>query len=155
MASDDSSPAETSGEVIGDKSIDGFVFLLFFSICNIYAIQFISEVLLVESDIFFLNLICFFFYQIKCILSLGMIYRNISFNFGNIKLFNFVFLFRSSPRKKGHGKVPKKIHKAEREKLKRDQLNDLFCDLHNMLGMHVINFSCFRLIVLVASKYQY
>jgi len=62
MATDDSSPAETSGELIGDKSIDG-----------------------------------------------------------------------SSPRKKGHGKVPKKIHKAEREKHKRDQLNDLFCDLHNML----------------------
>lgn len=54
MATDDSSPAETSGEVIGDKSIDGFVFLLFLSICKIYAIQFISEVLLVESDIFLL-----------------------------------------------------------------------------------------------------
>ncbi|KAJ3673360.1 hypothetical protein LUZ60_006734 [Juncus effusus] len=39
----------------------------------------------------------------------------------------------SSPKKKGQGKVPKKIHKAEREKLKRDQLNDLFSDLHNML----------------------
>ncbi|KAJ4793575.1 basic helix-loop-helix (bHLH) DNA-binding superfamily protein [Rhynchospora pubera] len=62
MATDDSSPAETSGEVIADKSVEG-----------------------------------------------------------------------SSPRKKGNGKVPKKIHKAEREKLKRDQLNDLFSDLHNML----------------------
>lgn len=67
-----------------------------------------------------------------------MIYRSTPSNFGNPKLFNFIFSFRSSPRKKGHGKVPKKIHKAEREKLKRDQLNDLFCDLHNMLGMFLI-----------------
>ncbi|GJN04823.1 hypothetical protein PR202_ga22398 [Eleusine coracana subsp. coracana] len=31
-------------------------------------------------------------------------------------------------------KAPKKNHKAEREKLKRDQLNDLFLELHSMLG---------------------
>lgn len=35
--------------------------------------------------------------------------------------------------KKCQGKVPKKVHKAEREKLKRDQLNDLFTQLGNML----------------------
>nr|CAB3490227.1 unnamed protein product [Digitaria exilis] len=31
-------------------------------------------------------------------------------------------------------KAPKKTHKAEREKLKRDQLNDLFLELGSMLG---------------------
>ncbi|KAK9271883.1 hypothetical protein L1049_002248 [Liquidambar formosana] len=39
----------------------------------------------------------------------------------------------SSPSKKNPGKVPKKIHKAEREKLKRDQLNVLFLELGNAL----------------------
>ncbi|KAK3120468.1 hypothetical protein QOZ80_9AG0688170 [Eleusine coracana subsp. coracana] len=32
-------------------------------------------------------------------------------------------------------KAPKKNHKAEREKLKRDQLNDLFLELHSMLDL--------------------
>lgn len=36
---------------------------------------------------------------------------------------------RSLPVKKNTGKVIKKIHKAEREKLKRDHLNDLFLEL--------------------------
>lgn len=36
---------------------------------------------------------------------------------------------RSLPNKKNQLKVPKKIHKAEREKLKRDQLNELFVAL--------------------------
>ncbi|RVW31395.1 Transcription factor BHLH062 [Vitis vinifera] len=40
---------------------------------------------------------------------------------------------RLSPRKKNPGKVPKKIHKAEREKLKRDHLNVLFLELGNIL----------------------
>uniref|UniRef100_A0A6V7QQW2 BHLH domain-containing protein n=1 Tax=Ananas comosus var. bracteatus TaxID=296719 RepID=A0A6V7QQW2_ANACO len=40
---------------------------------------------------------------------------------------------RSVPSKKSQGQVPKKIHKAEREKLKRDQLNDLFSKLDKML----------------------
>jgi len=31
-------------------------------------------------------------------------------------------------------KTPKKTHKAEREKLKRDQLNELFLELGSMLG---------------------
>ncbi|KAE8730734.1 Detected protein of unknown function [Hibiscus syriacus] len=35
---------------------------------------------------------------------------------------------------KNKGKVPKRIHKAEREKLKREHLNDLFLDLANALG---------------------
>ncbi|KAL5722722.1 hypothetical protein ACHQM5_006208 [Ranunculus cassubicifolius] len=35
--------------------------------------------------------------------------------------------------KKKHVKVPKKIHKAEREKLKRDYLNELFLELDNAL----------------------
>ncbi|XWS51111.1 hypothetical protein CRYUN_Cryun12cG0148500 [Craigia yunnanensis] len=34
---------------------------------------------------------------------------------------------------KTKGKVPKRIHKAEREKLKRDHLNELFLDLANAL----------------------
>ncbi|KAE8697649.1 Transcription factor bHLH47 [Hibiscus syriacus] len=34
---------------------------------------------------------------------------------------------------KNKGKVPKRIHKAEREKLKREHLNDLFLDLANAL----------------------
>lgn len=32
------------------------------------------------------------------------------------------------------GKVPKRIHKAEREKMKREHLNELFLDLANALG---------------------
>lgn len=39
----------------------------------------------------------------------------------------------SVPSKKNRGKVPKKIHKAEREKLKRDHLNDLFFELSHAL----------------------
>lgn len=35
---------------------------------------------------------------------------------------------------KNKGKVPKRIHKAEREKLKREHLNGLFLDLANSLG---------------------
>jgi hypothetical protein len=32
--------------------------------------------------------------------------------------------------------APRKVHKAEREKLKRDYLNDLFVELGGMLGEH-------------------
>ncbi|KAG1334480.1 putative Transcription factor BHLH062 [Cocos nucifera] len=35
--------------------------------------------------------------------------------------------------KKSQGRVPKKIHKAEREKLKREQLNELFLELGHVL----------------------
>ncbi|XP_044369092.1 transcription factor BHLH062 isoform X3 [Triticum aestivum] len=35
--------------------------------------------------------------------------------------------------KRAQEKAPKKNHKAEREKLKRDQLNDLFVELSSML----------------------
>lgn len=35
---------------------------------------------------------------------------------------------------KTKGKVPKRVHKAEREKLKREHLNELFLDLANALG---------------------
>ncbi|XP_015578579.1 transcription factor bHLH47 isoform X2 [Ricinus communis] len=41
---------------------------------------------------------------------------------------------RSCPGK-NKGKVPKRIHKAEREKLKREQLNDLFLDLADALDL--------------------
>ncbi|KAK1289321.1 Transcription factor bHLH47 [Acorus calamus] len=40
---------------------------------------------------------------------------------------------RTFANKKNHGKVPRKIHKAEREKLKRDHLNELFLDLGHAL----------------------
>ncbi|KAF8399456.1 hypothetical protein HHK36_015321 [Tetracentron sinense] len=40
---------------------------------------------------------------------------------------------RSLPNEKNHTKVPKKIHKAEREKLKRDHINELFLELGNAL----------------------
>ncbi|CAK9162897.1 unnamed protein product [Ilex paraguariensis] len=40
---------------------------------------------------------------------------------------------RSSPNKKNLGKVPKKIHKAEREKLKRDNMNVLYLELAKTL----------------------
>jgi len=43
---------------------------------------------------------------------------------------------------------PRKVHKAEREKLKRDHLNDFFVELGNMLGEHsyanILSFRCFR-----------
>nr|QDL88421.1 transcription factor bHLH47 isoform X4 [Cymbidium ensifolium] len=39
----------------------------------------------------------------------------------------------SVPSKKIRGKLPKKIHKAEREKLKRDHLNELFFELSHAL----------------------
>lgn len=44
-------------------------------------------------------------------------------------------LSRSCAGKKNQGKVPKRIHKAEREKLKREQLNELFLDLANALEL--------------------
>lgn len=37
--------------------------------------------------------------------------------------------------KKCDKKAPKRIHKSEREKLKRDKQNDLFNELGNLLGM--------------------
>ncbi|KAH7683897.1 Myc-type basic helix-loop-helix (bHLH) domain-containing protein [Dioscorea alata] len=37
------------------------------------------------------------------------------------------------PNRKNNGKIPKKIHKAEREKLKRDHLNELFLELGHVL----------------------
>jgi hypothetical protein len=37
-------------------------------------------------------------------------------------------------KKKIQKKAPRTVHKAEREKLKRDQLNDLFIELGHMLG---------------------
>ncbi|OVA13342.1 Myc-type [Macleaya cordata] len=40
---------------------------------------------------------------------------------------------RSFPNKRNHGKIPKKIHKAEREKMKRDHMNELFLELGNAL----------------------
>lgn len=40
---------------------------------------------------------------------------------------------RSTSNKKNRGKIPKKIHKAEREKLKRDNLNELFLNLGHAL----------------------
>lgn len=40
---------------------------------------------------------------------------------------------RLHPNKKNPGKVPKKIHKAEREKLKRDHMNVLFSELGKAL----------------------
>ncbi|XP_020241662.1 transcription factor bHLH47-like [Asparagus officinalis] len=45
----------------------------------------------------------------------------------------------SPSNKKKQGKVPKKIHKAEREKLKRDQLNDLFLELGHVLEPRLEN----------------
>lgn len=46
---------------------------------------------------------------------------------------------RSSPCKKTQGKVPKRIHKAEREKQKREHLNELFQDLANALELNQQN----------------
>ncbi|KAJ4960301.1 hypothetical protein NE237_020211 [Protea cynaroides] len=40
---------------------------------------------------------------------------------------------RSTSSSRNNGKIPKKIHKAEREKLKRDHLNELFLELGNAL----------------------
>lgn len=36
--------------------------------------------------------------------------------------------------KKKNGKIPKRIHKSEREKMKRENLNELFLALANSLG---------------------
>ncbi|XP_019464079.1 PREDICTED: transcription factor bHLH47-like isoform X1 [Lupinus angustifolius] len=46
---------------------------------------------------------------------------------------------RSSPCKKNQGKVPKRIHKAEREKMKREHLNERFLDLANALYLNEQN----------------
>ncbi|CAI9112195.1 OLC1v1012611C2 [Oldenlandia corymbosa var. corymbosa] len=43
--------------------------------------------------------------------------------------------FRSQPSRKSHGKVPKRAHKAEREKMKREHLNDLFLSLASVLEL--------------------
>ncbi|VFQ86636.1 unnamed protein product [Cuscuta campestris] len=44
-------------------------------------------------------------------------------------------LSRDDPTKKKYKKVPKRVHKAEREKMKRDHLNDLFLSLANALEL--------------------
>ncbi|BAT76590.1 transcription factor bHLH47 [Vigna umbellata] len=46
---------------------------------------------------------------------------------------------RSSSGKMNQGKVPRKIHKAEREKMKREHLNELFLDLANALDVNENN----------------
>ncbi|XP_073298328.1 transcription factor bHLH47 [Primulina huaijiensis] len=43
---------------------------------------------------------------------------------------------RLCPRKKNLIKIPRKIHKAEREKLKRDHINELFLDLNKALDLN-------------------
>ncbi|KZV49697.1 hypothetical protein F511_24912 [Dorcoceras hygrometricum] len=43
---------------------------------------------------------------------------------------------RLCPRKRNPNKVPRKIHKAEREKLKRDHMNELFVDLSKVLDLN-------------------
>jgi hypothetical protein len=52
----------------------------------------------------------------------------------------FVVWNRSFPAGKNKGKVPRRIHKAEREKLKREQLNELFLDLASALGKFLFPF---------------
>lgn len=47
-------------------------------------------------------------------------------------------------RKKKNGKMPKRIHKSEREKMKRESLNELFLALANSLG-EVWSFRAIRL----------
>ncbi|KAK6155101.1 hypothetical protein DH2020_009349 [Rehmannia glutinosa] len=49
------------------------------------------------------------------------------------------FVTRGDLEEKSSGKVPRKIHKAAREKLKRDHLNDLFSDLGNTLDLDHLN----------------
>ncbi|KAK2973529.1 hypothetical protein RJ640_010584, partial [Escallonia rubra] len=44
-------------------------------------------------------------------------------------------LIGSHPSKKNQGKIPKRVHKAEREKMKREHLNDLFLGLANTLEL--------------------
>lgn len=44
-------------------------------------------------------------------------------------------LTRSCPTKNNQRKVPKRVHKAVREKLKREHLNDLFLELANALDL--------------------
>lgn len=41
---------------------------------------------------------------------------------------------RACPGRKIQGKIPKRIHKAVREKQKREHLNDLFLELSDALG---------------------
>jgi len=55
--------------------------------------------------------------------------------------------FRSDPGTMKQGKVPKRIHKAEREKMKREHLNELFLDLANAIG----NFLCLYYLSWVSS----
>lgn len=51
---------------------------------------------------------------------------------------SFFHLYRSSFNKKDGPKVRRKIKKAEREKLKRDHMNDLFLELTKALGVTFI-----------------
>ena len=61
---------------------------------------------------------------------------------------SFSTLCRPITGKKCKKAPPRKVHKAEREKLKRDHLNDFFVELGNMLGEHsyanILSFRCFR-----------
>lgn len=50
-----------------------------------------------------------------------------------IQFFVNLICFRSSG-KMNQGKAPRRVHKAEREKMKREHLNELFLDLANTLG---------------------
>jgi hypothetical protein len=49
-------------------------------------------------------------------------------------LFSISSIRRPATESKCKKKAPRKIHKAEREKHKRDLLNDLFGELGDMLG---------------------
>ncbi|KAK6924987.1 hypothetical protein RJ641_009313 [Dillenia turbinata] len=46
---------------------------------------------------------------------------------------------RSNAGKNSNARVPKRIHKAEREKMKREQLNELFLDLANAFDLNEEN----------------
>ncbi|RVW14644.1 Transcription factor bHLH47 [Vitis vinifera] len=52
-----------------------------------------------------------------------------------IRWLKFDFKIRSCPTKNNQRKVPKRVHKAVREKLKREHLHDLFLELANALDL--------------------
>lgn len=69
---------------------------------------------------------------------------------------NFFCCRSSSPGKKSQAKVPKRIHKAERERMKREHLNDLFLDLANALGnilcRYLKSWSCYSILKILLEE---
>lgn len=58
---------------------------------------------------------------------------------------------RACPGIKKQGKIPKRIHKAERERRKREQFNELFLELAGVLGNFSFIYANFTIILFLSA----